>query len=153
MISQARSSVGAYSGYPWFRPEVFVLVDLGPQRKPGTPPRGKPRGHDQPAATSAVGSLGELVDEILRAETEQILAAFGDEAASDAGADAQDMRTRQRTVERKAEQIWMAAEDLHERLSTEGGLRKEAILFLARLQIFIEEAAAALDVPDAGSAP
>ena len=49
----------------------------------------------------------------------------------------------------KAEQVWLAAEDLHERLSAEGGLRKEAVLYLARLQLFIEEAAAALDAPDA----
>ena len=64
----------------------------------------------------------------------------------------QDMQIRYHTVERKAGQIWMAAEDLHERISAEGGLRKEAVLYLARLQIFIEEAGAALDVPDAGRA-
>lgn len=152
LISQARSSVYAYSGYPWFRPEVFVLLDLGAQREPGTPPRGEPRGHDQPAASSAVGSLGELVDEILRAEGERILAAFGDEDHSAAGAGVREIRVRQWTVERKAEQIWLAAEDLHGRLSAEGGLRKEAVLYLARLEIFIAEAQAALDVPDAGRA-
>ena len=152
LISQARSSVYAYSGYPWFRPEIFVLLDLDVQREPGTPLRGEPRYHDQPAATSAVGNLGELVEEILRAEGAQILAAFNDEANSDAGVDVQDLQMRRRTVERKAEQIWIAAEDLHGRLSAEGGLRKEAVLYLARLQIFIEGAAAALDVPDAGRA-
>ena len=152
LISQARSSVGAYSGYPWFRPEVFVLLDLGAQRVPGVPPRGEPRGHDQPAANSAVGSLGELVDEILIREAEQILAAFGDEADPGTSVELQDVRMQQQAVERKAGQIWLAAEDLHERLSTEGGLRKEAILYLARLQLFTEEAAAALDMPDLGRA-
>ena len=152
LISQARSSVYAYSRYPWFRPEVFVLLDLGAQREPGMPPRGERRDYDQPAATKAVGTLGELVDEILRAEGEEILAAFSDEADSEAGVDVQDMQMRYHNVERKAGRIWMAAEDLHERISAEGGLRKEAVLYLARLQIFIEEAGAALDVPDAGRA-
>ena len=101
MISQARRSVHAYSGYSWFRPEVFVLLDLGAQREPGTPPR-VGRGRGQPAAISTVGSLAELVDEILRAEAEQILAAFGHEANSEASAVAQDMRARQRTVERES---------------------------------------------------
>jgi len=150
LISQARSSVGAYRGYSWFRPEVFVLLDLSAQREPGTPLRGERRGRGQPAATSAAGSLGELVDEILRAETEQILAAFGEDAASGADANVRDLRARQQAVQRKAEQIWVAAEDLHERLSAQGGLRKEAVQYLARLQLFIEEAAAAaMDVPDA----
>ena len=52
----------------------------------------------------------------------------------------------------RCEEIWAVAEELHDSLAEEGGLRSEAIRYLARLQIFLEEATAALEASDAGRA-
>ena len=152
LISQARTSVYAYSRYPWFRPEAFLLLNLG-RKEPGVPLRSEPNSYGgQVAATPRAGPLGQLVEEIVQAEGQQILSAFGDQTASSEGVDLQNVRIRYATLQRKAEEIWAAAEELHDSLAAEGGLRSEAIRYLARLQIFLEEATAALEASDAGRA-
>ncbi len=155
LASQARTSIYAYSGYPWYEPEVFMLIDLG-DKEPGAPiyEDGTSEINYGGAVkeTRQSGELGQLVEQVVQAEGQEILAAFADQPASGAGIDLQAVRTRHGSIERKAEKIWTSAEELHDSLASEGGLRKEAVRYLARLQIFMEEATAALEASDAGRA-
>lgn len=155
LMSQARTSVYAYSRYPWYQPEVFMLMNLG-DKEPGAPLREDPK-HDANYGgavkrTPRAGALGQLVEEVVQAEGEEILGAFGATPPSSAGIDLQDLQRRHATDQGKTEEIWTSAEDLHNNLASEGGLRSEAIRYLARLQIFMEEATAALEASDAGRA-
>lgn len=155
LASQARTSIYAYSGYPWYEPEVFMLIDLG-DKEPGAPiyeDRASETNYGGAIAqTRQSGDLGQLVEQVVRAEGEEILAAVADQPASSAGIDLQAVRSRHGSAQRKAEKIWASAEELHDSLASEGGLRKEAVRYLARLQIFMEEATAALEASDAGRA-
>lgn len=155
LMSQARTSVYAYSRYPWYQPEVFMLMNLG-DKEPGAPLREDPKNDanyggavKRPPRT---GALGQLVEEVVQAEGEEILGAFGATPPSSAGIDLQDVHSRHTTVQGRAEEIWTSAEELHDSLASEGGLRAEAIRYLARLQVFMEEATAALEASDAGRA-
>jgi len=152
LASQARSSIYAYSEYPWYEPEVFMLIDLG-DKEPGAPiyeDRGSEINYGGAVAQMRQpGELGQLVEQLVRAEGEEILAAVADQPTS-TDADLQAVRARHGSVERKTAEIWTSAEELHDNLASKGGLRSEAIRYLARLQIFIEEATAALEASDAG---
>jgi len=155
LASQARTSVYAYSRYPWYQPEVFVLLDLGGGREPGTALRNEPVAKDNYGGftgSDAGGELGELVQEVVRNQGKQILAGFGDPSEDDSEIDIEQVRRRHAGTEKKAQRVWDAAEQLHGDLAAQGGLRTEVIGCLARLQIFLQESTAGLEDSDASGA-
>lgn len=156
LASQARTSVYAYSRYPWFEPEVFVLLDLGGGREPGAPLRGNEgaaaNNYGNAIGSGVAGDLGNLVQEVVRTKSGEILAAFGDPPDPASDVDLGEVRSRHARVEQKAQRVWDAAEELHGSLAEQGGLRTDVIGYLARLQIFLQEAMAGLEDSDGGRA-
>jgi hypothetical protein len=155
LASRARTSVYAYSRYPWFEPEVFVLLDLGGGREPGTPLRGESgaaNNYGDAIGSGVAGDLGNLVQEVVRTKGEQILAGFGDSPGAASDVDLREVESRHARVEQKAQRVWDAADELHGNLVDQGGLRADVIGYLARLQIFLQEATAALEDSDGGRA-
>ena len=119
LASQARTSIYAYSGYPWYEPEVFMLIDLG-DKEPGAPIYEDPRSENNYGGAVGperqAGDLGQLVEQVVRTEGQEILAAFADQPVSSMGVGLEAVRARHGNVERKAEKIWTSAEELHDSL-------------------------------------